>query len=186
MLAIPSKRTDRTLFEYLEKREIESLLAAIDIATWTAIRDHIMLMALYNARGRVSEIAELKIKNVGLKRQHTAHLCGKGRKERVLPLWPETIVELKKWSVSLPNLLDNALFSDWDSGHISRFGVAQRLKCAVNGGKETYPLLKGRKITPHSTRHITPVHSIQSGIDLTVYLHRHENKCTANYLKKVS
>ena len=98
ILAIPDKRTDRFVFEYLEKREIDALLLTQDVTNWTGKRDHIMLLTLYNTDARVSEITNLQIKDIDLKRQQAIHLHGKGRKERIIPLWPQT-TELKNGSL---------------------------------------------------------------------------------------
>lgn len=168
VMAIPDKRTDRFVFEYLEKREIEALLATQDMTTWTGQRDHIMLLTLYNTGARVSEIAKLEVKDIDLKRQQAIRLHGKGRKERIIPLWPQTITELRKWLVNLPDSPDTPLFPNRHGGQISRFGIRQRLDCAVSKATATCPSLKGRKINLHCIRHTTAMHLLQSGVDLTV------------------
>lgn len=168
ILAIPDKRTDRFVFEYLEKREIDALLLTQDMTTWTGQRDHIMLLTLYNTGARVSEIVRLEVKDIDLKRQQAIRLHGKGRKERIIPLWPQTITELRKWLVSLPDSPDTPLFPNRNGSQISRFGVRQRLDCAVSKATATCPSLKGRKINLHCIRHTTAMHLLQSGVDLTV------------------
>ena len=97
ILSIPEKRKDRFLFEYLDKTEIEALLEVQDLTTWFGRRDHALLLTLYNTGARVSEIIRIQIMDVDLQRQHAIHLHGKGRKERIVPLWPQTVVELRKW-----------------------------------------------------------------------------------------
>lgn len=168
ILAIPDKRTDRFIFEYLEKREIEAILATQEMTTWAGQRDHIMLLTLYNTGARVSEIAKLEVKDIDLKRQQAIRLHGKGRKERIIPLWPHTITELRKWLVNLPDSPNTPLFPNRNGEKISRFGVRQRLDCAVNKATATCPSLKGRKINLHCIRHTTAMHLLQSGVDLTV------------------
>lgn len=168
VLAIPDKRTDRFVFEYLEKREIEALLATQDMKTWTGQRDHIMLLTLYNTGARVSEIAKLQVKDIDLNRQQAIHLHGKGRKERIIPLWHQTITELKKWLVNLPDSPDTPLFPNRNGSQISRFGIRQRLDCTVSKAITACPSLKGKKINPHCIRHSTAMHLLQSGVDLTV------------------
>jgi integrase/recombinase XerD len=108
------------------------------------------------------------VKDIDFKRQHAIHLYGKGRKERIIPLWPTTMTELKKWVANLPVDATTPLFPNRYGDTISRFGIKQRLDCAVNKVLASCPSLKGRKISPHSIRHTTAMHMLQSGVDLTV------------------
>lgn len=168
ILAIPEKRMDRYLFDYLQKAEIDALLKVQNLTTWFGRRDHVLLLTLYNTGARVSEIIRIQIMDVDLQRQHAIHLHGKGRKERIVPLWPQTVLALKKWLVDIKSLPDSPLFPNRFGEPLTRFGVAQRLELAVKNASKTCTSLKGRKITPHSVRHTTALHLLQSGVDLTV------------------
>lgn len=168
VLAIPEKRTDRFLFEYLDNIEISALLKAPNLTTWFGRRDHALLLTLYNTGARVSEIVNVKIKDVDLRRQHAIHLHGKGRKERIVPLWLQTVTELNTWLIDLKPDINAALFPNRYGDALTRFGVNQRLKSIVNSATKVCPTLKGRKISPHSIRHSTAMNLLQSGVDLTV------------------
>lgn len=168
VLAIPEKRMDRFLFEYLDKTEMNTLLKVQDLTTWFGRRDHALLLTLYNTGARVSEIIRVQIKDVDLQRQHAIHLHGKGRKERIVPLWTQTVTELNKWLVDLKLIPGSPLFPNRHGEGLTRFGVKQRLDCAVDAARKECPSLRGRKITPHSIRHTTAMHLLQSGVDLTV------------------
>jgi len=96
IMAIPEKRRDRFAFESLQPDEMKAILSVQDMTTWVGQRDHSLLLTLYNTGARVSEISQVQLKDIDLQRQQAVYLHGKGRKERVVPLWPQTTKELKK------------------------------------------------------------------------------------------
>lgn len=168
VLAIPEKKTDHFLFKCLDKDEVDALLNVHDITTWTGKRDHILLLTMYNTGARVSEIARIQIKDVDIQNQNAVHLHGKGRKERVIPLWSQTISELRTWIKSLGDSPDLPLFPNQRGAPITRFGVRQRLNCAVKKASKLCSSLARKTISPHTIRHTTALHLLQSGVDLTV------------------
>ena len=97
VLAIPSKRFDRPILGFLSREEIRALLAAPDRSTFSGQRDAVLFATLYNTGARVSEITRLNVEDVLLDRQCALHLHGKGRKERMIPLWKNTVEHLKNW-----------------------------------------------------------------------------------------
>ena len=97
VLAIPAKRFDRPVLGYLSREQIAAILAAPDQGTWTGRRDAVLLAVAYNTGARVSELAALRRREVLLDRQIAVHLHGKGRKQRVIPLWKTTAAQLRTW-----------------------------------------------------------------------------------------
>ena len=87
VLAIPAKRFDRPVLGYLCREQIAAILAAPDRRTWSGRRDAVLLATAYNTGARVSELTTLRVPDVLLDRQAAVHLHGKGRKQRVIPLW---------------------------------------------------------------------------------------------------
>ena len=168
VMAIPEKRTDHFLFECLEKNEIEALLKVQDLTTWIGQRDHILLLTLYNTGARVSEITMVQLKDIDLQRQKAIHLHGKGRKERIIPLWSQTISVLENWLNNIESSPQSPLFPNRYGDPITRFGVRQRLNCAVQNASNICPSLKDKHISPHTIRHTTALQLLQSGVDLTV------------------
>jgi len=167
-LAIPQKRYNRRMIECLDKDEVSALLNAPDPDTWSGHRDRILLLALYNTGARVSEIIRVQRQDVDLQRQHAVHIHGKGRKERIIPLWPHTVRELRRWIKNLDPAPNSPVFTNRFGEPLSRSGVRQRLCCAQRVAAKTYPSLKSRKISPHTLRHATALHLLQSGVELTV------------------
>lgn len=165
-LAIPQKRTDRSIVECLNRAEIKAILAAPDDVTWSGRRDRVLLLTMYNTGARVSEIINVRMQDLDLKRQHSVLLHGKGRKERIIPLWKETVIELRKWVNNSD--LTTMVFPNRFGEPLTRSGVRQRLLCACRSAVSTCPSLTRRNVTPHSLRHTTALHLLQSGVDLSV------------------
>ena len=168
ILSIPQKRWDRPLLGYLEREEVEALISSTDSFTWSGERDHTMLLLFYNTGARVSEVTQLQRHDVDLNRQHTVHFYGKGRKERVVPIWPKTVRRLKAWLTKIPSSDNTPLFPNRFGEPLSRSGVRQRLLVAQQRAAERYPTLIQKKITPHTLRHTTAMHLLQSGVDISL------------------
>ncbi len=168
-LAIPMKRFDREVLGFLNHEEIEALLTVPDLSTWSGQRDHAMLSTFYNTGARVSEITALNVSDVTLDRSHTVLLHGKGRKERIVPLWKQTAATLKRWLGHHGAVRPEApLFPNRAGTPMSRSGVEDRLATMVEGAGARCPTLKGRRISPHTLRHSTAMHLLQSGVDIAV------------------
>jgi site-specific recombinase XerD len=170
VLAIPLKRFDRPLLEYLTQPEMEAILSAPDLSTWSGHRDFVMLSTFYNTGARVSEIIGLRTSDVSLDSVKCVRIYGKGRKERVVPLWKSTVKALKQW---LPLAVragspGSPLFPNRTGAALSRSGVEKRLAVAVKQATRQCPSLKGRRLSPHVLRHTTAMHLLQSGVDITV------------------
>ena len=90
VLAIPMKRFDRPLLGFLSHEQMQAVLDAPDRTTWSGRRDHVMFYTFYNTGARVSEIIGLRVNDVDLDRSTAVHIRGKGRKQRVTPLWRGT------------------------------------------------------------------------------------------------
>src|SRR3974390_2913564 len=94
--AIPMKKTDQALVGYLTRDELQALLDAPDPKTVSGIRDRAMLHLAFAAGMRVSELVGLRLDQIE-RSLSTVHIIGKGRRERVLPLWKETATAVKAW-----------------------------------------------------------------------------------------
>ena len=97
VLAIPTKRFDRPALDFLSRREVEALLDAPDHATWSGQRDAVLFAVLYNTGARVSEPPAYASPTCSLDRASALLLHGKGRKDRIVPLWTSTARQLRAW-----------------------------------------------------------------------------------------
>lgn len=185
VLAIPMKKAACREVGFLTVEEIQAIIDASDLATWSGLRDHTMFATLYNTGARVSEITGMKIIDLSLSTP-SVRIHGKGRKERVMPLWQSTAKLLKKWLVHVNHDLENPLFPNARGKPMTRHGVEYRLAIAQKTAEARCPSLKGKHISPHSVRHTTAMHLLQSGIDISVialWLGHESPSTTHHYLQ---
>jgi site-specific recombinase XerD len=90
VLRIPSKKKAKRAICYLEQEEVAAILAQPDQTTLLGQRDHVLLGFLYNTGARIQEALDVCPKHLHLGSPAHVRLFGKGRKERLCPLWPET------------------------------------------------------------------------------------------------
>jgi site-specific recombinase XerD len=167
-LGIPMKRFERPMLGFLSREEMLAILGQPG-ETWTSQRDHLLLALLYNTGARVSEIIGVKVGDVVLGESACVHLRGKGRKQRSTPLWKSTVQEIRAWLKHNPALsVDSPLLPNRDGQAMSRFNVTQRLNLAVEHAAQTMSSLSKRKISPHTIRHTTAMHLLQSGVAFNV------------------
>ena len=168
VLAIPMKRFNRSSVSFLSREEIGAILDAPDPATWSGRRDRVLFTTLYNTGARVSEIVGVTLKDLRLSRSGFITLHGKGRKERIVPLWVSTVRALKEWVLEQEQDPNAFLFPAARGQALSRSGVEYRLRLAVSAAVPSCPSLEGKIISPHTIRHTTAMHLLESGVDLSV------------------
>ena len=93
--AIPLRRTATPVMPYLDKHEMDALLAVPDRGRAQGRRDYALLLFLYNTGARASEAAELTVADLSLSAAPAARFHGKGRKIRTCPLWAQTTKVLR-------------------------------------------------------------------------------------------
>lgn len=168
VLAIPAKRFRRAMVTSLRRNEIAAILNAPDHTTWTGRRDRALLTMLYNTGARVSEIARVRRCDIQLTPAGRVFLHGKGRKERVIPLWKQTVRLLKPWLAEIASDPAAPLFPNRYARPMTRSGIESRLKVAIGAATVRCPSLRGRHISPHTVRHTTGSHLLEAGVDLSV------------------
>jgi site-specific recombinase XerD len=166
ILAIPSKKTRHRPVTYWEPEVVAAILAEPDRATPFGARDHALLLFLYNTGARVSEAIGVHGRDLHLTRPHHVRLHGKGSKERICPLWPET-------AAALAPLLQTdadagAVFRSRRGNQISRDGVAYLLEKYAHRASTTHPVLRRSRVSPHILRHSCAVALLQAGVDVMV------------------
>lgn len=169
ILHIPFKRADQRTIDYLEYAEIQAVLEAVDRSTGAGRRDYALLATMFNTGARVQEVLDLQTGDLQLDRPCQVRLFGKGRKERVCPLWPQTATLLRELCAERQLDLRVAvpIFVNQRGQPLSRFGVGYILAKYLKRAQATVPSVKGKHLHPHSMRHSTAVHLLKSGVDLS-------------------
>lgn len=166
--AVPHKRYDRPLLGFLTTAEMTAILEAPDRTSWSGARDHAMWTTFYNTGARVSEITAMCMADLDLGSQASVRIDGKGRKQRVIPLWKSTQRILAQWRQRTHREPDAPVFPNRTGQRMTRTGVEDRLRRSVRTAAEGCPTLKGRRVSPHTLRHTTAMHLLQAGVDITV------------------
>src|SRR3989442_7535364 len=153
--AIPFKKAMKREVTYLEKSEMDALLAAPDRRTAQGQRDYALLLFLYNTGARADEAAQLTIADLQLAHApardfSSAQIRGKGNKLRHCPLWPHTVSAIAAATAGRPR--HEHVFLNRCGRPITRFGIHTMVERYVERVSATIPALTARRASPHSIR----------------------------------
>ena len=165
--AIPLRRTAPPVMSYLEKHEMDALLAVPDCRHAQGCRDYALLLFLYNTGARATEAAELTVADLSLDTSPAARFHGKGRKIRTCPLWAHTakiLHEMLGMRLEGPSVA--RVFLNSRRQPITRHGVHALIARIVNKAAEDVPSLRHKRVSPHTIRHTTAVHLLRAGVDI--------------------
>jgi integrase/recombinase XerD len=168
VLAIPPKRAPKTVVTFLREQEIDALLAAPDRDRWTGRRDHALLLTMIQTGLRVSELTSLNCADITLSTGPHLRCHGKGRKQRITPLTPQTAQVLRVWQHERAGNPQDPLFPTSRGGHLSRDAIAWLLAKHVATAARACPSLNAKTITPHTLRHTAAMRLLHAGVDITV------------------
>jgi len=168
VLAIPSKRYDRTPIAFLTGVEIEALLAAPDQHTWAGRRDRTLLLLAVQTGLRVSELSGLCWQDLTLGTGAHVRCQGKGRQERCTPLRKDVITALRAWQREQQSRPEAPVFPGTRGGPLGRDGVAYLLAKHVRAAQQHCPSLHGKRVSPHVLRHSAAMALLHSGVDCAV------------------
>ena len=161
--SVPFKKASKTVIPYLDKPQMDALLAAPDRQTAQGRRDHALLLFLYNSGTRAEEAAQLLVSELDLA-GCSVKVRGKGGKERCCPLWPNTVREL---SVVIADRSPSArVFLNRCSLPITRFGIHTLVERSVRKAQVKMSSLEAKRISPHTIRHTTATHLLRAGVDI--------------------
>jgi site-specific recombinase XerD len=166
VLAIPYKRTPARAVTCLARADTEHILNSIDRSTKLGRRDLALLQFLYNTGARAQEVVDLRIPSVRFETPAQVRLLGKGRKERLCPLWSESIDLLRQMLRDRRvNPIDDApLFVNAAGRPLTRFGLGHIVRVRAAEAIKSRPALAKVTITPHTFRHTTALHLLQAGV----------------------
>lgn len=165
--AIPLRRTATPVMPYLDKHEMDALLAVPDRGRAQGRRDYTLLLFLYNTGARASEAAEVTIAHLSLGTSPSARFHGKGRKIRTCPLWVRTAKILRDLlGVRLDGPREQRVFLNVRGQPVTRYGVHALVARTVERAAKEVPSLRDKRVSPHTIRHTTAVHLLHAGVDI--------------------
>jgi len=167
--SVPIKRAERTLITYLEKEEMDAMLAAPNRKTEQGRKDYALMLFLYNTGVRADEAASLTVTNIYIPTGKTkeisiATIKGKGGKIRRCPLWGKTA---NKISLLITNRKPSEnVFLNRLGQPLTRFGIYDMITRYARTVEDDMPSMRNKRISPHTIRHTTATHLLQSGVDI--------------------
>jgi len=168
VLAIPPKRFARKLVPFLNRPEVDALLAAPDQRTWSGRRDHALILLAVQTGLRLAELTGLHRQDLHLETGAHVRVIGKGRKERCTPLSKNTRSVLVAWLQEPPRQPDQPVFPNARGGRLSAHGVHYLVAKHVAKATRTCPSLGTKRVSPHVLRHAAAMDLLQQGIDRSV------------------
>lgn len=166
VMAIPTKRHERSTVCYLDQTEITALLAAPDRGTWLGRRDRALLALMIQTGVRVSELVGLHVRDVHLGTGRHIRVLGKGRKKRATPLTAEVAALLGQWITERGGGHGEPLFSTRQGRPLSRHTVGLLVGKHTETAAADCPSLNTKRVTPHTLRHTAAMLWRAKGVDI--------------------
>jgi len=165
--AIPPRRLPAPAIAYLEQAEIEALLGAPDRRTAQGERDYALILFLYNTGASTSEVAELTVSAITLDDNPVVRFVGRRATPRICPLWPHTAEVLRRLlGARLDGPGDAPVFHNVRHRPITRFGIHSLVARMTEKAAAAMPMLRSKRVSPHTIRHTTAVHFLRAGVEL--------------------
>ena len=168
VLAMPAKRFERKLIDFLTRPEVDALLAAPDKSTWTGRRDHTLLLTTLQTGLRLSEATGLRCRDVTFGTGAHIEILGKGRKQRTVPLCKPVADVLEAWLDELNRAPDDLAFPSARGGRLSPDAAASLLRKHIAVASDACSSLKQKNVTFHCLRHTTAMDLLHAGVEQTV------------------
>lgn len=162
--AVPFKKATKGTLPYLDKPEIDALLAAPDRRTRQGTRDHALLLFLYNSGARCDEAARLIVADLDLGSSPAVKILGKGNKVRLCPLWTSTANTLR--ALTTGRGAQAPVFLNRRGELITRFGIYAMVGRYARQATKDVSSLGTKRVSPHVIRHTTAVHLLRARVDI--------------------
>ena len=163
-LLLESPRIGRKLPEVLSIEDIDKMISCIDLSTNEGQRNRAIIETLYSCGLRVSELVNLEINKIFLEEEYVV-INGKGNKERIVPISPVAIHEIKLYLNDRQHLdikpgEENILFLNRRGRRLTRVMIFYIIKQLAE--------LAGirKEISPHTLRHSFATHLLEGGANL--------------------
>lgn len=168
VLAMPSKRYIRCPIAFLTSVEVDALLAAPDLTTWSGRRDRALLMLAVQTGLRAAELTSLRCEDIVLGAGAHVRCQGKGRKSRCTPLRKDTVLVLRSWLRERHGQPDEPAFPTTRGAKLSHDALQYMLDKHLPLARRRCPSMKRKRVTPHVLRHTLAMDLLHHGADQTV------------------
>ena len=164
---IPLKKDIEKPMEYLTVEIVELLLKQPDLSTTIGRRDLTLLATLYDTGARVSELINLKVRDIKFDTNSTTvRLLGKGNKIRIIPIVSNTSNLLKQY-IQEHNLIDkydNYIFVNKYNTPLTKVGIKYIIE-KYRTLAEIESTIVPKNIFPHMFRHSKAMHLLEAGVN---------------------
>lgn len=170
ILSISLKKVPHRTVDYLEEDELKAILSSINLQSPNGLRDKALFMLMYNTGARVQEIVDITVNDLRLDAAAQVKITGKGKKQRVCPLWQETVEAINSY-LAVRQMFNNEkmhLFLNSRGIVITRFGIRYIIQKYTRKAMKTKSTLTNKSVTPHTIRHTTAMHLLQAGNELNM------------------
>jgi len=161
--SVPFKNTTRPAIAYLDKSEMDALLAETDRHTVHGRRDYALMLFLYNSGARADEAARLLINDLDLV-SASVRIVGKGGKQRQCPLWSVTVRQLH--ALTAGRSPAEHVFLNRRGEPLTRFGIHTLVERYARTARVRMPSMAKKRVSPHTIRHSTACHLLRAGVDI--------------------
>ena len=168
VFAIPAKRYTRKQVSFLNREEVDALLAAPDCNTWSGRRDHAFILTAVQTGLRLSEMTGLRREDVICDTGAHVRVIGKGRKERCTPLAKPTRAVLKSWLQEPQRGAEDIVFPSAKGNRLSVDGVQYLLNKHRVAASESCPSLREKRVTVHLLRHTAAMDLLEADVKRTL------------------
>lgn len=168
VLAMPSKRYLRCPIAFLTPVEVDALLAAPDLTTWSGRRDRALLMLAVQTGLRAAELTGLRCEDIALGTGAHVRCQGKGRKSRCTPLGKDTVLVLRSWLRERQGQPCDPVFPTTRGTELSHDALQYMLDKHLLAARRQCPSLTRKRVTPHVLRHTLAMDLLHHGADQTV------------------
>lgn len=170
IIEIPQKKVVQKEISYLKTEGVKLLVGQIDINSTNGLRDYVMILILYTTGVRVSELINIKVKDLSLTEPYTLKVHGKGNKGRYVPILKASVPYIRKY-LSFMNYdseshYEEYLFQNHMNTQFTRQGINYILKKYSEKARFIDKELIPNDLTAHNLRHTTAMELLTSGVDL--------------------
>lgn len=173
IMSIPMKKAPQREISYLKTDGVKLLVDQINRETINGFRDYVIIMLFYTTGMRVSELINIKVKDVMLDEPSTIRIHGKGNKGRYAMLVKTAVVMLKQYMEMMhydeESKLNEYLFLNHSKQQFTRQGINYMIQKYAKKAAAIDPSLIPDDLSAHKLRHTAAMSLQEQGVDL-VYI----------------